>query len=74
MNKWNNLLDHTCKEDLISSILGHIISGSPEPRGVLYSDEPDDIENADSAIPSYSMNWGRITVTREEYIRLLTFI
>lgn len=50
MNKKNNLLDRTSKEHLTSSTVGHIISGSPGPRGVLSSDKPDDIEDASSAI------------------------
>lgn len=46
----NNLLDNTSKEHLTSSTVGHIISGSPIPSGVLSSDKPDDIEHFSSAI------------------------
>lgn len=40
----------TSKEHLTSSTVGHIINGSPKPKGILSSDTPDDIENANSAI------------------------
>lgn len=46
----NSLLDITSKEHLTSSTVGHIINGSPKPRGFLSSETPDDIENASSAI------------------------
>ena len=46
----NNLLDSTSKEHLTSSTVGHIISGSPGPRGVLSSDKPDDNDEANSDI------------------------
>ena len=45
-----DLLLITSKEHLTSSTVGHIIRGSPRPRGVLSSDNPDDIEVASSVI------------------------
>lgn len=42
--------DHTSKEFRTSSTVGHIISGSPCPRGSLSSEQPADIEAASSAI------------------------
>lgn len=40
----------TSKEHLTSSTVGHIIWGTPRPRGVLSSAYPDDIEMASSFI------------------------
>lgn len=46
----SNLLESTSKEHLTSSTVGHTISGSPIPSGVLSSEKPDDIEDDSSAI------------------------
>lgn len=46
----NDLLVSTSKEHLTSSTVGHIIRGSPRPRGILSSANPDDIEVASSVI------------------------
>lgn len=46
----DNLLRSTSREHLTSSTVGHTISGSPRPRGVLSVEEPDDSDAANSAI------------------------
>lgn len=46
----NNPHGNTSKEHLTSSTVGHTISGSPRPSGVLSSEKPEDIEDDSSVI------------------------
>lgn len=45
-----SLGETTSNEHLTSSTVGHIIRGSPKPRGTLSVETPEDIEDASSDI------------------------
>lgn len=45
-----SLGETTSNEHLTSSTVGHIIRGSPEPKGTLSFETPEDIEDASSDI------------------------